>query len=86
MEKDLSRRAQIVTPYMSNPPPAHQRTRVGDKMDLGVRSMNAFLSVCMGQRLGIFSGSGVGKSTLLLHDGASHNFGCQRYWSHRRTG
>ena len=60
----LSKGADCYT-ILNNPPPAHQRTRVGDKMDLGVRSMNAFLSVCMGQRLGIFSGSGVGKSTLL---------------------
>lgn len=45
--------------------PAHQRNRVGAKLDLGVRSINAFLSCCRGQRLGIFAGSGVGKSTLM---------------------
>jgi flagellum-specific ATP synthase len=54
-------------PYgiQNNPPPAHKRTRVGGKVDLGVRVMNAFLTVCKGQRIGIFSGSGVGKSTML---------------------
>lgn len=45
--------------------PAHQRNRMGSKLDVGVRSLNAFLSCCRGQRLGIFAGSGVGKSTLL---------------------
>jgi flagellum-specific ATP synthase len=55
----------LAYPIHNKPPPAHSRKRVAGKIDVGVRGMNVFLTCCRGQRLGIFAGSGVGKSTLL---------------------
>ena len=47
------------------PPEATTRARLGPRIDLGVRALDCFATCRQGQRLGLFAGSGVGKSTLL---------------------
>ncbi|OJY71020.1 MAG: flagellum-specific ATP synthase FliI [Rhodospirillales bacterium 70-18] len=47
------------------PPEATGRARLGPRLDLGVRALNLFATCRQGQRLGLFAGSGIGKSTLL---------------------
>src|SRR5690606_25876271 len=42
-----------------------ERTPIREPLDVGVRAINALLTVGRGQRLGLFAGSGVGKSVLL---------------------
>ncbi|MDP1730660.1 MAG: flagellar protein export ATPase FliI [Devosia sp.] len=52
-------------PLRQSPLAAHDRARVGGPLDMGVRALNTFTTICEGQRLGIFAGSGVGKSVLM---------------------
>jgi flagellum-specific ATP synthase len=47
------------------PPGAMSRQVVGKGICTGVRVIDAFTPLCLGQRIGVFAGSGVGKSTLL---------------------
>ena len=54
-----------LVPLFRNPPNPVTRTRIKECFDLGVRALNSFLTVGVGQRIGIMAGSGVGKSTLL---------------------
>ncbi|HTZ71672.1 MAG TPA: flagellar protein export ATPase FliI [Acetobacteraceae bacterium] len=56
---------QAVWPVRADPPAATLRARLGPPIDLGVRVLNCFATCRTGQRLGLFAGSGVGKSTLL---------------------
>ena len=46
-------------------PPPLSRTRITEPLSLGIRSIDGMLTFGKGQRVGIFSGSGVGKSVLL---------------------
>ncbi|UTH74352.1 flagellar protein export ATPase FliI [Chromobacterium sp. IIBBL 290-4] len=52
-------------PLYSQPMNPLHRTPVHDVLDVGVRAINGLLTVGRGQRLGLFAGSGVGKSVLL---------------------
>jgi len=52
-------------PLDRKPINAMDRAPVRDTLDTGIRAINALLTVGRGQRLGLFSGSGVGKSVLM---------------------
>ena len=52
-------------PIYSAPINPLSRKRISQPLDLGIRALNGLLTVGCGQRIGIFSGSGVGKSVLL---------------------
>jgi flagellum-specific ATP synthase len=57
--------ATASVPSRSAPPDPLARQRVAEPLATGVRALDALLTVGLGQRIGIFAGSGVGKSTLL---------------------
>lgn len=52
-------------PALASPPNPLTRSPIEHRMVTGIRAVDSLLAVGKGQRLGIFSGSGVGKSTLL---------------------
>ncbi|MCS7263426.1 MAG: FliI/YscN family ATPase [Armatimonadetes bacterium] len=52
-------------PIYSDPPSPLHRPLISEPLSVGVRAIDAFLTLGKGQRVGIFAGSGVGKSTLL---------------------
>ena len=47
------------------PPPAHARRQMGKRLETSLAVFNTFLPLVRGQRIGLFAGSGVGKSTLI---------------------
>lgn len=60
----LLRKSEIEFPHDATPG-ALARQRVGTSFMTGVRVIDIFTPLCFGQRMGVFAGSGVGKSTLL---------------------
>ncbi|MBP2026397.1 flagellum-specific ATP synthase [Acetoanaerobium pronyense] len=56
---------KTVYPVNNQPPNPLMRSRIQEPLSLGVKAMDAMLTCGIGQRIGIFAGSGVGKSTLL---------------------
>ena len=55
----------VMYPALANPPDPLSRRRITERIVTGVRAIDGLLTVGKGQRMGIFAGSGVGKSTLL---------------------
>lgn len=51
----------------SPPPPATARRGLGARLETGMRAFNTLLPIVRGQRVGLFAGSGVGKTSLLGH-------------------
>lgn len=56
---------RMAQPVMAAPPPAATRRGLGGRIDTGLAAFNTVLPIARGQRIGLFAGSGVGKSTLL---------------------
>lgn len=52
-------------PFRASPPPAAQRRGLGQRLETGLSAFDTMLPVVEGQRIGLFAGSGVGKSRLL---------------------
>jgi len=49
----------------ASPPPAGHRRTLGQRLCTGYSAIDTFLPICRGQRVGLFAGSGVGKTSLL---------------------
>ncbi|PCH98186.1 MAG: flagellum-specific ATP synthase FliI [Rhodobacteraceae bacterium] len=49
----------------ASPISAYDRRRVGARLETNIKTVDIFIPLCRGQRMGVFAGSGVGKSTLM---------------------
>ena len=58
-------RGPISRPLRAEAPPAAKRRRLGERVSTGVAIFDTMLPLVRGQRIGLFAGSGVGKSSLL---------------------
>ena len=58
------RRGEHLRSIEAAPPSALHRGRVKEPLKTGVRVIDLFMPICAGQRIGVFAGSGVGKSTF----------------------
>jgi flagellum-specific ATP synthase len=56
---------RIARPLRTSPPPAASRRRLGARLQTGMAVFDTMLPLVQGQRIGLFAGSGVGKSSLL---------------------
>ncbi|RCW47692.1 MULTISPECIES: flagellar protein export ATPase FliI [unclassified Halanaerobium] len=66
ISQDNSNKAGLKEVNVNNrPPDPMKRSRIKEPLSLGIKCIDGLLTCGKGQRLGIFSGSGVGKSTLL---------------------
>lgn len=58
-------RGAVERPLRAPPPMAARRKRLGNRLETGLAAFNTVLPLVRGQRIGLFAGSGVGKSTLM---------------------
>lgn len=66
LSKDTrARRPRRKPTSKAQPPGAFERRQVGEKLETQIKCMDVFAPICRGQRMGVFAGSGVGKSTLM---------------------
>lgn len=54
-------------PLRAKAPPSGRRKALGERIGTGVAALDTMLPLVRGQRIGVFAGSGVGKTTLLGH-------------------
>ncbi|MGM9956218.1 MAG: flagellar protein export ATPase FliI [Peribacillus sp.] len=65
IDQSLLPKGLATVPVDQDPPNPMERPPIDEPIDVGVRVIDSLLTVGKGQRVGIFAGSGVGKSTLL---------------------
>ena len=78
-------RASPTSTWPARRPHALSRTRVDQPLTFGVRALDTLVPCGQGQRLGIFAGSGVGKSSLLAADHPRHRRRRPRHRPDRRA-